>query len=334
MKLLGKVLLLIVVAIVLLLSAAITLTVGWRPILGPRLRATDNRTFDRTPARVTHGRDVVNLAGCGTCHTPRNWKEHGAPALPGAEMAGQEFPLPGLPGRVVASNLTPDAETGAGRWTDDQIARSIREGIGHDGRTIFPIMPYINYHFLSDEDVASVVVYLRSLPAVHNSLPKTKINFPVNLLVRTVPEPITLAVPDVDRKNVIQRGHYLATIGCGCHNPTEHGQPLPGKEWAGGEVLEGPWGNVTSANITTDTSGISYYDEATFLKAVRTGYVGARKLNSIMPFGEFQYVPEDDLKAIYAYLRTVPAVKHRIDNSLPPTYCKFCRRNHGGGDQN
>jgi mono/diheme cytochrome c family protein len=283
---------------------------------------------------VTHGRDVVNLAGCGTCHTPRNWKEHGAPALPASEMMGQEFPLPGLPGRVVASNLTPDAETGAGRWTDDQIARSIREGIGHDGRTIFPIMPYMNYRYMSDEDVAAVVVYLRSLPAVHNSLPQTKINFPVNLLVHTVPEPITQAVPDVDRKDVIQRGHYLATIGCGCHNPTEHGHPLPGKEWTGGEVLEGPWGNVTSANITTDASGISYYDEATFLKAVRTGYVGARKLNSIMPFGEFQYVPEDDLKTIYAYLRTVPAVKHRVDNSLPPTYCKFCRRNHGGGDQN
>jgi hypothetical protein len=66
----------------------------------------------------------------------------------------------------------------------------------------------------------------------------------------------------------------------------------------------------------------------------RTGYVKARKLSSIMPFGEFTNLTDDDLKAIFAYLRTLPPVKHRVDNSLPLTYCKLCRKKHGAGDQN
>jgi len=67
---------------------------------------------------------------------------------------------------------------------------------------------------------------------------------------------------------------------------------------------------------------------------MRTGYVRARKLNSIMPFGEFKNMTDDDLKAMFVYLKTLKPVKHRVDNSLPPTYCKLCRLTHGGGDQN
>ncbi len=98
--------------------------------------------------------------------------------------------------------------------------------------------------------------------------------------------------------------------------------------------MKGPWGEATSANLTPDATGIGYYDEALFLKTIHTGYVGARKLNSIMPFGEFKNLPDDELKAIFAYLRTVAPVKHRVDNNLPPTYCKLCKQKHGGGDQN
>jgi hypothetical protein len=105
-------------------------------------------------------------------------------------------------------------------------------------------------------------------------------------------------------------------------------------DFGGRDHLKGPWGDVTSANITSDPSGIGYYDEASFLKVIRTGYVGARKLNSIMPFGEFQNLSDDDLKAIFSYLRTVKPVRHRVDNTLPPTYCKICKGKHGGGDQN
>jgi hypothetical protein len=89
-----------------------------------------------------------------------------------------------------------------------------------------------------------------------------------------------------------------------------------------------------SANITPDASGIGYDDEAVFIQALRTGYVKARKLSSIMPFGEFTNLSDDGLKAIFTYLRTVNPLKHRVDNGLPPTCCKLCRQKHGGEDQN
>jgi hypothetical protein len=108
------------------------------------------------------------------------------------------MPLEGLPGRVVSPNITPDPETGAGTWTDEQLARAIREGISHDGRALFPLMPYEDYSHLSDEDLASVVVYLRSLRPVRHVIPKTEIIFPVKYLIRSAPQPITRPVPTPD----------------------------------------------------------------------------------------------------------------------------------------
>jgi mono/diheme cytochrome c family protein len=336
MKKAGKILLITLVFICLLLAAAVSLTIGWRPFVGPRARPTTNHQIERTPERLARGRYLTTgLVGCETCHSPKNWDAHGAPIVPGKELAGQVLPVPGLPGRIVASNLTPDPETGAARWSDDEILRAIREGIGHDGRTIFPMMPYSVYRRISDEDAASIVVYLRSVPPVRNALPPTEVKFPVNYLVRAAPEPLTDPVHGPDPlSDPVQRGKYLTSIGCGCHTPSDPKGPIPGLEFGGGEYLKGPWGEVTSANITPDPSGISYYDEALFIEAMRTGYVKARKLSSIMPFGEFQNLTDDDLKAIFAYLRTVKPVKHRVDNSLPPTLCKLCRQKHGAGDQN
>jgi len=76
---------------------------------------------------------------------------------------------------LVAPNITPDVETGAGRFTDEQFAHAIREGIGHDGRRLFPMMPYMNFQQMSDEDLASVVTYVRSIDPVRNVVPKTAI---------------------------------------------------------------------------------------------------------------------------------------------------------------
>jgi mono/diheme cytochrome c family protein len=332
MKKLAKILL----VVCLLLAAAVSLTIGWRPFIGPRARVINDRQYERTPERVARGRYLVNgLAGCESCHTPKDWKTHGAPNLPAMELAGQVLPFPDLPGVLIAPNLTPDSQTGAAKWSDDEIARAVREGIGHDGRTIFPMMPYQAYRSLSDEDVAAIVVYLRSIAPVQNPLPPTRINFPVNYLIRSVPEPLTNSVSGPGPQSTpAERGRYLVRIGCGCHTPEDRKGPIPGLAFGGGEFLKGPWGEVTSANISPDASGIGYYDEAMFIQVMRTGYVKARKLSSIMPFGEFANLTDEDLKAIFAYLRTLTPVKHRVDNTLPPTYCKLCRQKHGAGDQN
>ena len=80
---------------------------------------------------------------------------------------------------LTAPNLTPDPETGIGRVSDDAIARAIREGVGADGRALFALMPYEEYRRIPDEDVAAIVVYLRSLPPVRNPLPRTALPFPL-----------------------------------------------------------------------------------------------------------------------------------------------------------
>ncbi len=328
----------IVLCLVALLAVGITATIGWRPFLGPRARPLTNRVFERTPERWARGKYIVeNVAACSDCHSPHDWSKHDSPILPGMEGAGEDFSiLRGLPGQVVAPNLTPDAETGSGTWSDDALARAIREGIGHDGRTLFPLMPYEGYRHMPDEDLASVIVYLRSLPPVRNPLPKTEIIFPAKYLIRSVPEPITDPVPPPDVPDQLKRGKFLVTVaGCGdCHTPMDKGEPVPNMELSGGQIFDGPWGRVASANLTPDPSGIPYYDEALFMQAIRTGYVKARSLNQIMPWRNYDGMTDEDLKSIFAYLKTVKPIHHVVDNTEPPTMCVVCKTTHGGGDKN
>jgi hypothetical protein len=319
------------------LVAAISLTVGWRPFLGPRARQLTDRKFESTPERLARGRYLANsVSGCIHCHSEHDWKSPGGPVVESKLGAGQVFPVADLPGTVVAPNLTPDSATGAGTWSDDQLARSIREGIGHDGRTLFPLMPYEHFRSMSDEDLASVVVYLRSLQPVQNSLPRTEIVFPVKYLIRNAPQPVTSPVPANSSTNPVKRGEYLVGIsGCSdCHTLQQRGQPNVALAFAGGFELKGPFGTVTTANITPDPSGISYYDENVFVQTMRTGKVGSRPLSPIMPWITYRNMTDDDLKAEFAYLRTLKPVHHRVDNTLTPTACKICQGKHGAGDQN
>jgi mono/diheme cytochrome c family protein len=324
------------VIVIVLLCAAITFTVGWRPFIGPKTRPLTSRTFERTPQRLERGKYIATaVSGCIYCHTPHQITSTGTTLTAGMEGAGEIMPYE-LPGRIVASNITPDPETGAGTWTDDQLSRAIREGIGHDGRTLFPLMPYGVFRYMSDEDLASVVVYLRSLPPIRRELPKTEIISPVKYLIRSAPEPITEPVVDEPTTDPVKRGQHLATLGgcTDCHTVSDKGQELPGMAFAGGAPFPGPWGYVASANLTPDASGISYYDEALFVEAMRTGKVRGRVLSGVMPTVVLRNQTDEDLKAIFAYLRTLKPVHHRVDNSLPPTYCKLCRQKHGAGEQN
>ncbi len=332
-----RILLRTLAGLVILLAVAISLTIGWRPILGPRARPLTAQTFNATPQRLDRGRYLFNSAfACVDCHSAHDTSNPDHLVLASMQGAGEVMPFDNLPGRVVASNLTSDRDTGTGTWTDDQLARAIREGIGHDGRALFPMMPYQHYKRMSDEDLASVVVYIRSLSPVRNLLPKTEIIFPVKYLIRSVPEPITAPVNAPDPSDRLQWGGYLVNLGgcIDCHTPMNKGQALPGMEYAGGQVFTGKWGRTASANITPDASGIGYYDEAFFIQVFRTGYVKARKLDALMPTEQYKGITDDDLQAMFAYLRTLPPVGHRVDNSLPPTFCKVCLGMHGAGNEN
>jgi hypothetical protein len=152
-----------------------------------------------------------------------------------------------------------------------------------------------------------------------------------------LPGQLTGPVSEPDRSTPEKRGAYLVQMAtCSdCHSPSDdQGREIPGLDFSGGNLFVGPWGNIASANVTPDASGISYYDEKHFIQVMRTGMVGARTLSPVMPTTLFRGMTDGDLSDIFVYLKTLKAVHHRIDNSLPPTYWKLCRQKHGAGDQN
>lgn len=233
--------------------------------------------------------------------------------------------LKGLPGRVVAPNLTPDAETGIGNWTDGEKIRAIREGVDKDGRALFPMMPYPAYRLLSDDDVQALVAFLDSLPPVRNPLPQTQLIFPVSVLIKSAPRPAG-SVPPVDHADRKKFGQYLVAVGgCeACHTPVdERNNPLPGKTLAGGNVFDSSLGKVVSANLTPDIeTGTGKWSEEFFLKKFYDYKEYATngpppspgpQSFTLMPWLGFAMRDPEELSAIYAYLRTVPAVHNAVE---------------------
>ena len=328
-----------VLAAAAVILAGISGTVGWRPMIGPRARALTAMRVEASPARLERGTYLVEsgAVGCLMCHSELTADAQGHLALAdGMALAGRTWAPDGT-AFLTAPNLTPDPDSGIGSRTDDELARAIREGISHDGRALFPIMPYEKMRALSDEDLASVIVYLRAQRPVKRQLPPTAIPFPLNRLINSVPQPITAPVtPDLSTPE--KRGHYLTTIAaCGdCHTPMdERGMRLPGLDFAGGFQLQFTGTQTTwAANITPGVNGIPYYTEELFIETIRTGRVRERELSTIMPTLLYRHMTDDDLKAIFAYLKTLTPVDHYVDNTLPPTLCPKCGLQHGGGERN
>jgi mono/diheme cytochrome c family protein len=329
----------VLLTLTVLVLAGITATIGWRPFIGPRARTLTDRRFDPTPARLQRGEYLVrDVTGCLFCHSEIDTSVAGLPVKAGLAGVGRTIVAEGMPW-LTAPNLTPDRDTGAGTWTDDMLARAIREGIGHDGRALFPFMPYVNYRHMSDEDLASVITYIRSLPPVRREHPKTAIPFPVSRLINDVPRPVDGSVPEPDVSTPEKRGRYLVTLAsCGdCHTPRDDkGQYLPGMALAGGNLLEFKDARPprAAANLTPAPNGIPYYNEDLFVEVIRTGRVRDREISDVMPWGHYRGMTDEDLKAIFAYLKTVTPVDHYVDNSLPPTLCGKCGIRHGGGERN
>jgi len=285
-------------------------------------------------AQLARGQYLVEHVGiCLYCHSQIDWNSPGYPQVAGTQGGGAVFPDKAVPGRSVARNITPAALRDC---TDEQIARAIREGVACDGSRLFPVMPYLLFHAMSDDDVAAVVAYLRTLPAVQYELPPQEI---VEEAWASVPppQPITEPVRAPDPSDKVAYGGYLATIGLcfDCHTPVDRtGAPLPGMALAGGRILDGPWGRVASANLTPDDSGIPYYDEALFKEVLRTCQVKGRQLNHIMPCAYFAGLTDDDLSALFAFLRSLPPIAHNTSNVDEPTPCPLCGATHGLGATN
>jgi len=306
----------------------------------------DQEPIPRTPQRLARGQYLVEgLVQCPACHSEYDFSKRPFEVSPGKKLGGFVFPNVELDlpksNRVVAPNISPDLEFGAGTWKDADFVRALRQGIGHDGRTLYPLMPYFYFRNLSDEDLASVIVYERSVPPVHIKRPKTRLTEELKKTFQSSPPLAHVAEPD--RSDRVKYGEYLVTAGhCdACHTATDDkGNPYPGMYLAGGAPLVGNWEGgkkiqtVNALNLTPDASGISYFSETTFIDVIRNGGFNARPLSNIMPWAFFRNLSDDDLKAIYAYLRTLKPVCHHVDNTEPPTYCKQCRTKHGLGATN
>lgn len=304
-------------------------------------------TIPRTPERLARGKYLVEgLLQCFDCHSDVDFSKRPFRVKPGKKGSGFIFPNVELglpePNRIVAPNISPDPDFGAGKWKDADFVRALRRGIGHDGRTLFPLMPYQFFRNLSDEDLASAIVYVRSIPAVHIEQPKRVLTDDIAKTLQPLPPMVPVAEPN--KSDRVAYGQYLVNAGhcAGCHTPTdEQGNPIPGMDFAGGVPLTGAWGpdptkvySVASLNLTPDPSGIGYFDEKMFVTALRTGTVKARPLATIMPWSIFRNMNDDDLKSIFAYLRTLKPVQHRVDNTEAARVCKVCKQMHGFGDRN
>jgi hypothetical protein len=188
---------------------------------------------------------------------------------------------------------------------------------------------------LSDEDIGAIVAYLRSLPPIRHQLPKTSLPPQISATLKPLPPQSLTYKPDLSTPAA--RGAYVALLGncTGCHTPRdEQNQAVPALYLSGGRYFVRSFGNVASPNLTPDPSGIGYYSQADFIRVLRTGHVGARALSPLMPWAWMRNLGDSDLADLYAYLRSVRPVRHRVDNTEEPTYCKVCRSKHGFGDKN
>jgi mono/diheme cytochrome c family protein len=340
MRITAKTIILGVLAVLLLVVIVGISMIGWQVILGPNARAVTNEKFEATEARLARGQYLVEgPLHCFLCHTDHDFTKPEYPSVVEKKGAGWAMPVPEL-NNPWARNITPDKETGLGDWSDDEIARAIREGIRKDGTALFPIMPYMEFATMDDEDVKAIVVYLRTLKPIKNAVPKRALPFPLEYIVNVIPVPLTKPQPSHPSSTAVERGKYLVTMaGCqGCHSPaTPDGQPMPGLDYGGGNMFKDPGQNgkpVFTANITPDPSGIAHYDESLFITTLRTGTMGGRTLNHIMPFEWLKNMTDTDMSDVFAFIKTVAPVKHRVSNTDPPTMCPVCNQSHGLGELN
>ena len=239
-------------------------------------------------------------AACGNCHTP--WTPQGQDIS--RELAGGMVEKnPHF--EAWAVNITPGSRVA--EWTDAELVRAIREGIRPDGSVIGPPMPIGLYRRLSDDDVMSIVMYMRQVPAIAQQTPASTYNIP---LPPAYGPPIeTVAAPTQGVS--VAYGAYLAgpVAHCmECHSTFgPKGPMLDTHLGAGGFQFVGPWGVSVAPNITPHEDGIAGYSDAQLKRMIRTGTrPDGSQMMPPMGYPYYARMTEDDLDAIVMYLRQIP----------------------------
>lgn len=294
----------------------------------PNVEASPQLEVQHTPQQVERGRYLANhVALCMDCHSERVWTKYSGPLNPeslgkGGEIFDENM---GFPGVFYSKNITP---YNLQHWTDGEIFRLITTGVNKDGKAIFPVMPYPFYRNMAVEDVEAIIAYLRTLEPVESVVPESKASFPLNFILRTIPEKYetrTRPAPE----NPLEYGEYITQISaCAeCHTPKVNGKTDMDKYMAGGFEFKLPGGTVRSANLTPDsTSGLGGWNEDTFVQRFKQYEglhwqdlpdVAATDFNTVMPWTMYAGMKEDDLKAIFTYLQSLTPIENKVDRFTP-----------------
>lgn len=237
---------------------------------------------------------VEGPAACGNCHSS---PVPGAPPYGGWEIVETGF-------TAQAPNITPGSRIAG--WSDAELARAIREGIRPDGSVIGPPMPMGLYRGLSDNDLAAIVAYIRTLPAVETEFKASQYPFP---LPPAYGPPID-SVPDVPRGATVEYGAYLAgpVAHCTeCHSLTPKGPDFENNLGGGGYEFHGPWGVSVAANITSHADGLAGYTDNEIKSMIAGGIrPDGGQMNPPMAYRAYERMTREDLEAIVMYLRTIP----------------------------
>ncbi len=286
----------------------------------------DDAQSDSLNKVLARGEYLFNhAAGCLDCHSKRDFSKYSGPVVPGTEGGGgdvfdQKY---GLPGVFYGRNITPDSLTGVGNWTDDELLRALTQGISKNGDTLFPLMPFANYNRMAKDDLMSIIAYMRTLKPINNAVPARQVMIPMAAFY-----PAAILQPGIDgnvrppETDLVSYGEYVIHIAdCAtCHTPVTAQGFDRSRAYAGGYTFDLGTHKVVSANITPDSlTGIGTWTEEMFLqKFIRyrdpAAYnVDSAAHNTIMPLSVMAGMTDHDLRAIYAYLRTLKPIVNKVE---------------------
>lgn len=313
-----KIILIIIGVVVLIAATAGTYVKLALPDTGP----AENITISPTAKRIERGRYLANhVTVCMDRHSSRDWSLFAGP-ISGSQLGGggEVFDQKmGFPGSFYAANITPYKLKS---WTDGEVLRAVTTGVNKEGKALFPLMASHRFGKMDREDVYSIIAYIRTLAPVKKDIPESKADFPVNFLINTMPKKANFQALPQESDTVSYGGYLVNATGCvDCHSKMDKGAIIPGTEFGGGMEFNLPTRVVRSSNITADkATGIGSWTKENFVARFKayadSSYVPIKvnegEMNTPMPWMMYSGMKVTDLKAIYAYLRTVKPIANQV----------------------
>lgn len=272
-----------------------------------------------TADRIERGRQLSSML-CNDCHMNFNT----------GKLTGRKMDEVSQFGAVYSRNITQHPQNGIGKWTDGQIIYMLKTGITPDGRFL-PIMAKL--HKMSDEDMHSIVAFFRSddpwvqSDATPNNDSKYSFLSKFLTTIKAIkPAPFIKSVPEPDTTNNVKWGEYVSLYRVECYTchsanfaKTDFIVPEKSKGFfGGGNEFKMPDGSVIySRNITMDEeTGIGRWTEEEFVKAVKTGILPNGQPGVRPPMKPYSDLTVGEVKAIYAYLKTIPKIKNNVERKF------------------